>query len=214
MGQQHPCLAHSCWGEQALSVPGGSCKNLSPPCTLAAFYRGFAKEGNNIYLSGNRGKLVGEEILGMSQQQTRIKGMTGMQPSNLQLFWDPWHSESHRWIVNTPSIFLFTQKCAKMDNSLFWPATFSPVSSLEKGSCGLYPAFSNSKDRCCCDVAVMLPENTVLPKTFHPTDELTAQWKTIGPERDLSQPWISSAQDIIKVKQGLLARCISGLSLY
>lgn len=63
------------------------------------------------------------------------------------------------------------------------------------------------------DVAVM-PENIVLPKTFHPTDELAAQWKTIGPERHLSQPRISSAQDIIKVKQGLLARCISGLSLY
>lgn len=43
------------------------------------------------------------------------------------------------------------------------------------------------------DVAVMLPENTVLPKTFHPTDELAAQWKRIEPERDLSQPGISSA---------------------
>lgn len=47
------------------------------------------------------------------------------------------------------------------------------------------------------DVAVMLPENTALPKTSHPTDELAAQWKGIEPERDLSQLWISSAKDII-----------------
>lgn len=42
------------------------------------------------------------------------------------------------------------------------------------------------------DVAVMFPENTVLPKTFHPTDELAAQWKRTEPEGDLSQPGISS----------------------
>lgn len=65
---------------------------------------------------------------------------------------------------------------------------------LSPSSCGLYPASSNSKGRC---VAVMLPENAALPKTFHPTDELAAQWKRIGPERDLSQPRISSAKDII-----------------
>lgn len=43
----------------------------------------------------------------------------------------------------------------------------------------------------------MLSENSALPKTFHPTDELAAQWKWIEPERDLSQTQISSAQDII-----------------
>lgn len=62
------------------------------------------------------------------------------------------------------------------------------------------------------DAAVMLAENTVLPQTFLPSDELAAQWKGIEPEIAFSQPQISSAP--ISVKQGLLARYILGLSLY
>lgn len=63
------------------------------------------------------------------------------------------------------------------------------------------------------DVAVVLPENTALPKTFHPTDELAAQWKGFEPERDLSQPWISSAEDIIS-QAGIAGQVYLRLCLY
>lgn len=93
-------------------------------------------------------------------------------------------------------------------NDLFWPTTFSPVSFLGKGSRGLHVLPQRAK----VDAAVMLAENTVLPQTFHLSDELAAQWKGIEPEIAFSQPQISSAP--ISVKQGLLARYILGLSLY
>lgn len=134
-------------------MPGGSCKNLSPPCTLAVFYRGFAKEGNTIYLSGNRGKLGEEEILGMSQHRPGSKAGQELQPSNPQLFWDLWHSESHQWIMNTPSIFLFTQKHAKMDNSCVLPCHLFPSAFPGERELWFVSRLLNSKDRCCCDVA-------------------------------------------------------------
>lgn len=43
------------------------------------------------------------------------------------------------------------------------------------------------------DAAMMLAEKTVLPQTFHPSDELAAQWKGIEPEIAFSQPDIISS---------------------
>lgn len=133
------------------------------------------------------------------------RGRTGTQSSNLQLFWDPWHNGCHQKIINASSIFLFTQIYAMICFDL---PPFPQCLSWGKGAvvCILLP------QRAKVDAAVMLAEKTVLPQTFHPSDELAAQWKGIEPEIAFSQPQISSVP--ISVKQGLLARYILGLSLY
>lgn len=64
------------------------------------------------------------------------------------------------------------------------------------------------------DTIMVLAEGTVLPETFQSraSDELATRWKGTEPEIALSQPWISSAP--ITVRQELLARFITGLSLH
>lgn len=57
----------------------------------------------------------------------------------------------------------------KDGNGLFWPTTFSPVSSLGNRSRGSHPASSNSKGRHCCD----------------------AGWKHCAAQNFSSQWWIS-----------------------
>lgn len=147
-------------GERASSVPGKDVKTWAlAPRFLQGTWQKKAIVFTFLATVGNRGKRRFWECLG--------RGRTGTQPRNLQLFWDPGHNGCHQQIINAP---VYSGTCKDGQQSV-WTYHPSPSLPWEKGAVIHIQPSQTAK----ADTAVMLTENTALPKTFHPSDELAPQ---------------------------------------